>query len=164
MKRYALSLVFCVLAASATFGQGKTPIEGVWKVAELVMPSENPAEKGQTIINAQPSLIIFTKQYYSGMGTGGQARVAVAPPKDPRNLTDTEKIARYEQWRSFSANAGTYEIKGSTLLMRAIVAKNVEAMTRTTPQVWELKMEGPNILWLIPQSPTEPRVKFTRLE
>ena len=34
MKRNALSIAFCVLSASAAFAQTKSPVEGVWKVAE----------------------------------------------------------------------------------------------------------------------------------
>ena len=167
MKRCALSIVFCVLSTAAAFAQTKNPIEGVWKVAEVVMPSSNPAEKGATNSNPQPSLIIFTRGYYSQvLVPGGQPRAAVAPAKDPQNLTDAEKIARYEQCRGFAANSGTYEIKGSTLSIRPIVAKSVDLMTRQTPITWEFKLEGPNTLWLIPigQSATEPRIKLRRQE
>lgn len=67
MKRYALSLVFCVLYASAAFAQTKSPVEGVWKIAEVVTPSRNPADKAATTTNSnpQPGLIIFTRGYYS---------------------------------------------------------------------------------------------------
>ncbi len=170
MKPYALSIVFCVLAASAAFAQTKTPIEGVWKIAEVIVPGGNPAAKGVTITNTnpQPSLIIFTRGYYSVVNVmEPQPRAAVAPAKDPQNLTDSEKIARYEQWEPFTANSGTYEIKGSTLIRRAIGAKNVEVMTRETPTILEFKFEGPNALWLIPppdRVATEPRTKLTRLE
>lgn len=166
MNRYALALVFCALSASGVFAQTKTPVEGVWRVAEIVIPGKNADDKGVTDSNPQPGLLIFTRGYYSGMGVeGGQPRTAVEPPKDPRNLTDAEKIARYEQWRRFIANAGTYEINGSTLSMHATVAKNV--ITRDRPNVWEFKLEGPNTLWLIPTGDrvaTEPRVKLMRLE
>ena len=168
MKRYALSIVFCVMSASAAFAQTKTPVEGVWKIAEVVMPSSKPAEKGTTNSNPQPSLIIFTKGYYSQVFVPGeQPRASVAQAKDPENLTDAEKIARYEQWGPFVANSGTYEIKGSTLSRRVIVAKNVAVMTSETPNIQEFKLEGPNTLWLIPpadQSATQPRLKLTRLE
>jgi len=168
MKRYALSILFCALTASAASAQTKSPVEGVWKIAELVMPSRNPAEKGITITNPQPSLIIFLKGYYSQvLVTAETARAAVAPAKDPQNLTDAEKIARYEQWRPFIATSGTYEIKDQTLIKRAIVAKNVGVMTKATPNIWEFKMEGPNTLWLNPTGDliaTEPRIKLTRLE
>jgi hypothetical protein len=168
MKRYALSILFCVLSASAAFAQTKTPVEGVWKVAEVVTPSRNPAEKGTTNSNPQPGLIIFTRGYYSQVVVpGGEPRAAVAPAKDPQNLTDAEKLALYEQWRQFAANSGTYEIKGSTIIRRPIVAKNVGVMTSGTPNIQEFKLEGPNTLWLTPsgdQAATQPRVKLTRVE
>jgi len=164
MKRYALSLVFCVLGASAAFAQTKSPVEGVWKVAEVVVPGGNPDAKATPTTN--PGLLIFTKGYYSAMGVEGrQPRAAVGPAKDPKNLTDAEKIARYEQWRPFIANAGTYEINGMMLSMHATVAKNV--ITRGRPNVWEFKLEGSDTLWLIPtgdRAATEPRVKLMRLE
>jgi hypothetical protein len=168
MKRNALSIVFCVLSASAAFAQTKSPVEGVWKVAEVVVPAGNPTAKGTaiTVSSPQPGLLILTRGYYSGVAVTGP-RVAAAPAKDPQNLTDAEKIARYEQWRPFVAFAGTYEIKGSTLIMRAIVAMEVEWMTRETPNIWEFKLEGSNTLRLIPtgdEAATEPRVKFTRVE
>jgi hypothetical protein len=167
MKRLTLSIVFCVLFASAAFAQTKSPIEGVWKIAEVVVPSRNPAEKGTTISDPQPSLYIFTRGYYSQLLVQGEPRTAVAPAKDPQNLTDAEKIARYEEWRRFVANSGTYEIKGSTLTRRAIVAKSVNVMTNQTPNVQEFKLEGANTLWLIPtgdQAATQARVKLTRVE
>jgi hypothetical protein len=153
---------------SAVQSQTKTQVEGVWKIAEVQVPSKNPAEKGTTITNPQPGLIIFTKGYYSLLAVRGrEPRAAFAPAKDPENLTDAEKIARYEQWSPFTANTGTYEVKGSMLQLHPIVAKNVEVMTSGTPITWELKVEAPNSLWLIPPSAratTDPRLKFTRLE
>jgi hypothetical protein len=153
---------------SAVQSPTKTQVEGVWKLSEVLLPPKNPAEKGTTITNPQPSLIIFTKGYYSWLAVRGrEPRAAFAPAKDPENLTDAEKIARYEQWSPFTANTGTYEVKGSTLLFHPIVAKSVEVMTSGKPITWELKVEAPNSLWLNPASDratTEPRLKFTRLE
>jgi Lipocalin-like domain len=172
MKRVALSIAFCVLSASAAFAQTKSPIEGVWKISEVVTPSSNTAQKDATTTNSnpQPGLIIFTRGYYSQVFVrGGEPRAAVAAAKDPQNLTDAEKVARYEQWGPFTANSGTYEVKGTMLTIRAIVAKSVEVMTGGTPQELTFKLEGPNTLWLIPpadQSATRPQVKLklTRLE
>jgi|RhiMetdeSRZDD1v2_1073273.scaffolds.fasta_scaffold81270_3 hypothetical protein len=154
---------------SASQDQKKTQLEGVWKVVEVVPPASNPNEKATSITSPQPGLLIFTKGYYSGMAvTANQPRTEAAPAKDPGNLTDAEKIARYEQWAPFIANAGTYELKGSTLTMHAMVAKNPDVMTTAaTPITWELKLEGTNAFWLIPsadRATTSPRVKFTRLE
>jgi Lipocalin-like domain len=166
-----ISTLFVSLVAvrnSTAQDQKKTPLEGVWKVSEVVAPSTDPNEKGTSITSPQPGLLIFTKGYYSGMSvTATQPRAAVAAAKDPQNLTDAEKIARYEQWRPFIANAGTYEVKGSTLTMRAMVAKNPDVMTPDSTITWEFKLEGANTFWLIPpadRSATSPRVKFTRVE
>jgi hypothetical protein len=96
-----------------------------------------------------------------------QPRVAVASPKDSLKLTDDEKIARFEEWNTFVANSGTYEIKGSILIRHPIVAKNVSVMTKETPTVNEFKLEGTNTLWLNPtpdRLATDPRVKFARVE
>ena len=166
-----VAMVLVALIAAENTGvqsQTKTQLEGVWKIVEVVTPPKTPAEKATSITDPQPGLIIFTKGHYSAIAVRArQPRAAVAPAKDPANLTDAEKIARYEQWSPFMANSGTYEVKGSMLHMNPIVAKNVEVMTSGTPITWELKVEAPNTLWLIPPSDratTDARLKFTRLE
>jgi len=171
MKKFLFSfsaLSVFLLFTHAAFTQTKTPIEGVWKIVEYVRPGKNSANKDTTITNPQPSLFIFTGSYFSEVFVmGDQPRAAVAPVKDRQNPTDGEKIARYEQWRQFAANAGTYEIKGSMLTMHVIVAKNVNLMTRGTPHIQEFRLEDPNTLWLIPtadESAIEPLIKLTRQE
>jgi hypothetical protein len=167
---FIVPLAAFLLGENAAFAQAKNKIEGVWKVVEVIVPVANPAGKDSTtkVSNPQPGLIIFTKGYYSVMVVRGrQPRTAVAPPKDSLKLTDDEKIARFEEWDTFIANSGTYEIKGSTLIRHPIVAKNVNVMTKETPNVSEFKLEGTNTLWLNPtpdRSATEPRVKLTRVE
>jgi hypothetical protein len=163
VKRHALSIVLLSLATSAVFAQTKSPVEGVWKVSEVVWGGSRP-----DVTTPQPGLMIFTRGYYSTVTVmGQQPRAAAVPAKDPEKLTDSEKVARYEEWRPFGASSGAYEIAGSKLTRRVMVAKNVRVMTRGTPTVWEFKLEGPNTLWLIPTGDlvaTEPRYKLTRLE
>jgi hypothetical protein len=140
----------------------------VWKVAEVVTPGATPADKATTIMSPQPGLLIFTKGHYSSTAvTGGEARPAAEPPKDPEHLTDAEKLARYEQWSRFTANAGTYEVKGATIIRHPTVAKNPNVMDGTTPITSEYKFDGPNTLWLTPtgdSAATGSRVKYTRVE
>ena len=163
-------LVF-LLSANAVFAQKKMKVEGVWKITQVILTFSNVAGKDSTITvnNPQPGLIIFTKGYYSLLAVRrSQPRTAVAPAKDPQKLTDDEKIARYEEWSEFTANSGTYEIKGSTIIRHPIVAKSVNVMTTGTPiNSYEFKMEGDNTLWLsTTRSTTEPGVKakWTRVE
>ena len=171
MKRRGVVIAVCLLAASTASAQTKTPLEGVWKIAEVIFPDTSPFVKSgdpRTNSNPEPSLIIFTRRYYSRLNIEGQGpRPPVARPKDPQNLSDAEKIALYEQWRPFTATAGTYEISGSTLILHSMVAKNVAVMTRSAPSNWEIKLDEPNTLWLIPSPDriaTEPRMKLLRLE
>ena len=168
MKRYALLIALCVLFATDSLAQQKTPVEGAWKIAERIVPGTNPRAKGvATTYKNLPSLIIFTRGYYSQVYMSeDESRAALPRPKDAQNLTDAEKIARYESWRPVFANAGTYEIKGSTLTIRAIVSKAANQMRGESHSV-EFKLEGPNTLWLIPteeESAIEPRIKLTRVE
>ena len=168
MRPHALSIGLCLLATSGGFAQPKASLGGVWRVTEEVWPDTQDAERGARTADPQPSLIIFTRDYYSEVFVRtGQPRTPVAPAKDPQNLTDAEKIARYEEWRQFAANGGTYEIKGSTLIRRVTVAKSARIMTRGVPHIQEFRLEGPDTIWLIPiaeESATEPRIKLTRLE
>jgi len=166
MKRYALTVVLSLLSASAAFAQTKSPIEGVWKVAEVIPASSNATEKPTPITNPQPGLLLFTKGYYSVVVVTGQNPRAAVEAKDRQNLTDAEKIAFYEQWRAFAANSGTYEIKGSIITRRASVAKNAGLMARQESLSSEFKMEGPNTLWIMPpvDRPNDPRIKWTRVE
>jgi hypothetical protein len=169
MKRRSLAIALCLLASNTASAQTKTPLEGVWKIAEWVFPDTSPFVKPgapRTVSNPEPSLIIFTRQYYSRLNVE-EPRPTVARPKDPQKPTDAEKIALYEQWRPFTATAGTYEVSGSTLILHSIVAKNVAVMSRPVPSNWEIKPESSTTIWLIPSADriaTEPRMKLVRLE
>ena len=143
----------------------KESLQGVWKIVETVTTGAGAA----TITNPQPSLFIVTKGYYSVLSVNGaEQRAQFAPPKDPNNLTDAEKIARYEQWSRFTANAGTYEVKGATLTRRPLVAKNETVMARNSSIASEFKLDG-NTLWVTTKSEagqpaSETRTKLQRIE
>jgi len=160
MKRYALSIIFCVLSASAAFAQTKSSVEGVWKVTEWI-------EDGKTNTNPQPGLIIFTRGYYS-VAILMAPRTDSIPSEMGRQVTDAEKIGLFEQWKWFVGISGSYEVKGTTMVLRPIVAKTTWDMNRQTPSEPEFKLEGSNTLWLIPTQKGARnvglRMKLTRLE
>jgi hypothetical protein len=167
-KAVTVFLTLFALSVAAT-GQSRTvtpaSLEGVWKVSEIVTTGANAA----TNRNPQPSVVIFARGYYSYMSVNGtQPRPKFGPAKDPAKLTDAEKIARFEQWNPFTANSGTFELKGTTLSRRSLVAKNEAVMTTNPPIVTEVQMEG-NDLWLIARSApgqpaSETRTRLTRLK
>jgi hypothetical protein len=157
--------LFALSIAAVSQNRAVTPasLEGVWKVAEIVTTGANAA----TIRNPQPSVVIFTRGYYSYVSVNGaQPRPKFGPAKDPARLTDAEKVARFEQWSPFTANSGTFELKGTTLSRRPTVAKNEDVMSTNPPIMNEVQMEG-NDLWLITKSapgqpPSETRTRLTR--
>ena len=167
MSHRLLAAALLALAPTLAAAQVKSPpspVEGVWKITEVVTTGANAA----TNSSPQPSLVIFAMGHYSIISVGGTTeRTAVPPPKDPNNLTDAEKLAFYEHWRQVTANAGTYEVKGTTMTRRPIVAKNHSVMTASAPTVAEFKVEG-NTLWLTSKSTDgqpdgQTRTKLTRI-
>jgi hypothetical protein len=164
VRNHSLCLVVPTVGSSKKTSTAGS-LEGVWKIVEMVTTGANAS----TITTPQPSLVIFTKGHYSFLYVhGAQPRPQFAPAKDPDNLTDAEKIARYEQWSRFTANAGTYEVKGSTLTRRPLVAKNETVMAKNSSLANEVKLEG-NTLWLIEKSEagqpaSETRARLKRVE
>jgi hypothetical protein len=157
----AFVLISVVVSAQTT----TSPIDGVWKIAEVVTTGANAA----TVTSPQPGLLIFARGHYSWVSVGGTTpRQQSAAPKDPDKLTDAEKVARYDEWNPLTANSGTFATKGSTLTRQVQVAKNVSVMNAKTPQVHEFKIDG-NTLLLIQKSAagqpaSETRTKLTRVQ
>ena len=157
-----LSLLVPVMASAQT--TAASPIDGVWKITEVVTTGANAS----TVSNPQPSLLIFTRGHYSWINVNGTTPRTPSPAaKNPGNLTDAEKVARYNEWNPFTANSGTFDTKGSTLTRHLLVAKNVAVMNATTPTVHEFKIEG-NTLTLVQKSAagqpaSETRTKLMRV-
>jgi len=162
-SRFPVAVVLVASFAVAALAQTptKSPVEGVWKVAEVQITGGS----GSTT-SPQPGLYIFTRGYYSVMAvTGDKPRDAI--DFQAQVTTDKDKIARYDHWAPFTANSGTYMVKGTTLTTRPIVAKN-DGVMKGPEQTREIKMEGA-ALWLITKggpagANTETRVKLTRVE
>jgi len=124
-----LAVVFAMQSAMAQSAK----LEGVWRITEVTISGPNT----QTYTNLPPtSLLIFTKRHYSIMYD--RATTDKPRPSLPReNATDAQKLAA---WTPFTANAGTYEVKGTTVTTRPVVAKNPNAMEAST--TFDSKIEG----------------------
>ncbi len=130
----AFAFAFSQQAAFAQTGRAAPSLEGIWKVTKVV-------KAGVANTDPQPGLMIFSRGYYSTTRVlSNEARQQAPAPKDPEKLTDAEKIARYEEWALYAASAGTYEVKGDTLITHNVVAKMVRGMTLTEQA--EIKFEG----------------------
>jgi hypothetical protein len=144
-----LFVVVAVLAFTdlSVLGQSKPSIQGVWRAVEVTVTNPNPAPgflaKG-THTSVQPSLLIFTSKHYSATTDTAARPRPTTQFKVPTKPTAEEMQA---QWGPFAANAGTYELSGSTLTRRAMVAKNPllqgsKGATRSTIKVDQ------NNLWI----------------
>jgi Lipocalin-like domain len=165
VPRTVVLAVLTVALSATSFAQTKSPIEGVWRVAEVqITGGTNPG----TNTSPQPGLCIFTRGHYSLMTiTSDKPRTVVPGGPGQPATTDAQKIALYDHWAPFTANAGTYSVKGSTLMTKPLVAKN-EGVMQGQGQTREFKVEG-NTLWLIQppaagQTGGTIRTKLTRVE
>ncbi len=89
------------------------PLVGAWSVATQTPPT------GATIDPSQPGLWIFTKGHYSAVySIGAEPRPLAATTF---NETDEETVALYD---TIIVNSGTYEVSGSTITLRPMIAKS----------------------------------------
>ena len=160
VKTIGLGLAFIALACPA-LAQAPNPLEGVWtRVGVTVVTDQGP----HTNTNLQSSLYIFTREFFSVMYVNGSEPRPLRGPRGKSQLSPAEKIAEYAP---FVAYSGTYEIDGSTITFRPLVALNPSFMAggfRTD----ELAIDG-SALWLIMKplggGPIkEIRTKLVRLE
>lgn len=167
MTGNVIVVIALVAFVAPVLGQSKAPIQGVWQTEEAAFTGgSNP----RAIKNHPPDIYIFTDRHYSSIGVrtpNGEPRPNFEAAKVPGKLTDAEKLARYEQWAPFGAASGIYEVKGNTLTLRSIVAKNETAMSgKPDPQRAEFKVDG-NTLWLTftaVNGKSQTRLRLTRLE
>ena len=156
------------VATAVAFGQAKPStsqtIQGVWKVTELVRTGANATKNS----NPQPSLYIFTARHYSTIAVNGtNARAPVPEFKNPDKPTDAEKVAMYDMWEPVAANSGTYEINGTTLTRRPLVARNVGVMTASFSRSEEFSLQGNTLVLTLKsaagQPASETRLTLTRV-
>ena len=115
--RLLATIILCGVVIGAQ-GAAKQSIEGVWKVSEIVVTGADPS----TISSPQPGLFIFTRGHYSIMYVPGNKPRAL---KKADAATTDEKVAAFD---SFLANSGTYELAGSAVTIRPIVARDPNYM------------------------------------
>ncbi len=129
-------------------------IQGAWTLEEITTvggPNEG------TVTDPQPSLWVFAGSHYSEM--------FVSTPSEPRALfeqqppTDAQALEAYS---TIVANSGTYEVRGSTVVFRPMVANHPNYMSGGSNTL-EHRLEG-DTLWLIQAAGNVviPGVEFNR--
>ncbi len=139
-------------------------VEGAWRITEF---SSTGPDTSYAISDPQPSLLIFLAGHYSQMYVPGDEPRELFSGDEPvlgaLEPTDAEVLTAFG---SFIANSGTYEVSGSTITTRPIVAKNPNFMAGGSIS-YTYRVEG-DTLWLTINWPWDPDVEasftLTRLE
>ncbi len=116
MKTAAGLLVLLAICGSTPFAQvgRRGPLEGVWKVTEIVVTGAGAYQ----VSAPQPSVFIFAKNHYSLVWVPGDAPRSLFKAQTP---TNEEKVAAFD---SLVASSGSYEVSGSRVTFRMILAKS----------------------------------------
>jgi hypothetical protein len=136
------ALVAVVLSIPAW---AQTPtLNGAWRVTAVTRAD------GKVNSSPEPGLYIFTGRHYS-IQLVNAPRPSAAGNQSP----DKERLAAYD---AFTANTGTYEVNGSTLTTRPMVAKNPSVMSGQATsagsgQQMTIKFEGSSVLYLTSLNP-----------
>jgi hypothetical protein len=116
-----------------------SPVTGVWRVAEVTTTGQN----ARKVTAPQPGLYIFTSGHYAIETVNTDSARPDLPPPDKR--TD-KQIA--DAFGPFTANAGSYEVKGNEVTFKIEVAKNPATMRAGSFQISTFRLEGKNTLLL----------------
>src|SRR5689334_2828209 len=141
MKRILLSALTTALPFS--FGAhtaSKPSVQGTWRTVAVTLPD------GRTITNLQPNLTIVTAKHYSRVEVHADAPRPTVPDVNTATADQLRAI-----WGNFVAEAGTYEINGSVMTMRPLVAKNPAAMATGAFTSYEFTLVGDTV-WVTAQA------------
>ena len=162
-KRLSIAGALVVAAATGLFAQrGNSPsIVGVWRVSEVTTTGPN----AKKITSPQPGLRIFTQRHYSISEVTSEKPRAELPPQ---GQTATDKQMS-DAFGPFTGQAGTYEIKGNELTVRATVAKSPNAMRAGSFITSTFVLEGNSLTITTKANATGPianptTIRYTRVE
>src|SRR5678810_559158 len=129
LKILFLATMLSTMLAAQSSSRGV--LEGAWRVAEIVVTGANAS----TTSNPQPGLFVFTRKHYSFWRASGD---------QPRPLfkgapTNAEKIMAFN---SFAGTTGTYEMSGTTLTVRPVVARTPNCMGGGAFLTYQFRVDG----------------------
>jgi hypothetical protein len=173
-SRIAAAIALVLAFHPALPAQSQGSIQGVWRPVSRTIPATtNPGDRSDpfdyipvgTQTDLQPGLMIFTARHDSRTTDTATAPRPTTQEATPGKATVEELLAR---WGPFQANAGTYELSGSTLTLRLIVSKDPAGQHGTFVRL-AVKMDGDR-LWLTPVENVAGRIvagvttEYVRLE
>ena len=131
MPRSLLTALAVVIFMPLTAQAQSSALQGAWTITEV---SVTTPDTSWTEANPQPGLYIFLEPHYSTLIVQGS---------EPRELfsddpTDAEFLAAFSL---FVANSGTYEVSGTTLTVRPLVALHPNSMSNNS-YTYTYRVEG----------------------
>ena len=115
-----VTMIFLGLLLTATPAWAQSDLNGVWEIVEATGTNDDGEWKWE---NVQPSLYMFMDGYYSVIGVqGNEPRLSIPEGTTWDNITE-EQMRSVCSGAVFYANSGTYEVSGSTLTTKPMVAK-----------------------------------------
>ena len=133
----AIGVAVCLGPSGVEARQDVSALEGAWRVDQVVTTGPG----GATNDAPQPGLLLFTGRHYSyTLVTGDAPRPELGP-----GFATAEGLLAV--WSPFSANAGTFEISGSTMTRRPIVAKSPDAMAEGAYNEYTFRLSA-DTLWV----------------
>jgi hypothetical protein len=159
-------VVGAALAVATIAGQqrpaSRSGIEGVWRAIEVTTTGPNATTRK----DLQPNLSIFTAKHYSQMAV-------VSDKPRPEMKFGEAASASAEQlravWGPFIANAGTYEVKGDEIILKALVAKMPATMAPGNGLTVSFNLDGNTLTTTTKSNRAGPvanptTIKYTRVE
>ena len=123
---------------TATQAEPQSVLEGVWQLAEAYGRNAEGDYRWDPI---QPGLQIFHDGYYSVVSVRGNEARPLFNEEETAATVSEEKLRTV--FGQFGAQAGTYEISGSTLTRAVVVAKNPNLTQGTrTPNPQTFRLDG----------------------
>jgi hypothetical protein len=154
-----VAVLIVATVVTKTAGDSRTTFQGVWRTVEVVVPGPAP----QTF-RPDATLAIFHGRHYSRVEVHAEhPRPAL---KDPAAASADELRA---VWGPFVGEAGTFEVNGNNVTLKAIVAQNPAAMTNGATSVYSYERSGDTLTLRQTRTPSGKRatpitVRLERVE
>jgi Lipocalin-like domain len=156
------AIAVSVVVIVGAWGNAQTSsgaLDGAWEVQEITF-----AQPGLPV-NKPAGLYLFTGKHYALLQVADTARPSLTVAEEANATADQLRAV----WGPFQANAGTFEISGTTLTTRPTVAKNPVTMSAGFFNEFSFTLNGDTLLLTQVKSrlgafPNPATVRLTRVK
>ncbi len=143
MKRLTLVCLAMTLGFGLQINSGlvwaQVDLNGAWERVEV---SRHNADGDRTLDTVQPSLYLFQDGYYSIMLVRGNDPRPLMPEGTTWDSMTEEQLRSVCSSAVFSAHSGTYEVSGSSLTTKPMIAKWPNYMEEGASATYTYRVDG----------------------